>query len=165
MSTTEDPATATTGTDAPDRPPRVYLAGPIDNVTDDEATGWRDRAQTALAEDCEVVDPYARQPDWPADERGQRVLRAWCLEQARQCDAVLVGSLDPAITSRGTSMEIREAERADTPVIVHSPAPAEVSPFVTLAAESVHADLAGAIEAVRACLGLLAAAADGGELP
>lgn len=39
--------------------PRVYLSGPIDNVSEEEGHGWREAAKILLAKhEIQAVDPY-----------------------------------------------------------------------------------------------------------
>jgi len=83
---------------------KVYLCGPINGRTDDDAKNWREYAKTRLPD---TLDPMAR------DYRGRElapgiadVIVAGDEEDIRQCDALLVYYDKPSV---GTSMEIRMA--------------------------------------------------------
>lgn len=130
--------------------PTIYLAGPIDNVSDDDARQWRVTAELMLGDDADVVDPCEENPGWPDTPEGKRELREWDFQQVRQADAVLVGNMDPTIPTRGTSMEIREAETHGVPVVVQSPDPGDMSNFVGVAATGVHTELNSAVRDVLA---------------
>lgn len=100
---------------------RVYLAGPINGCTDEEAHGWRDELKPLLeAAGHEWVDPMRR------DYRGREMEPGIAKEIVEgdildiiDCDAVLAMCPKPSV---GTSMEIFFAHRElALPVVVVVP--------------------------------------------
>ncbi len=94
---------------------KVYLCGPINGCTDDEAKGWRDAAKELLT-NCEVYDPMVR------DYRGRELEPGIAKEIVEndkedidECDALLVMYEKPSV---GTSMEVLYAWQNDKRVII-----------------------------------------------
>lgn len=83
---------------------RVYLGGPINGCTDEEAHGWRDELKPLLEEiGHEWVDPMRR------DYRGREMepgiageIVRGDLEDIDSCDALIMNCPKPSV---GTSME------------------------------------------------------------
>jgi nucleoside 2-deoxyribosyltransferase len=104
---------------------RVYLAGPINGCTDDEANNWRDIAKTRLgARNC--IDPMRR------DYRGRE---EQCVTEIVDGDKNDISSSDVVIAncwqvSWGTAMEIHFAHSLSKPVIAVAPPGARVSPWL-----------------------------------
>lgn len=84
---------------------RVYLGGPINGCTDDEANGWRDQVKDVLnAAGHQWLDPMDR------DYRGREMepgIAAEIVEGDKAdidaCDALLMNCPKPSV---GTSMEV-----------------------------------------------------------
>lgn len=88
--------------------PTVYLAGPINGCTDEQATGWRDRARRVLqASGYMVFDPMARDYRGRENENAAAIVEG-DLSDIRACSHMLVNVERP---SWGTAMEIALASR------------------------------------------------------
>lgn len=116
---------------------RVYLAGPINGCSDEEARGWREAAKQ-LRPDIEWVDPMAR------DYRGREVENAGAIVDGdcadiESCDKVLAWV---ARATWGTAMEIRAAVAEYRRPVIGWGAPANPSPWLT-----VHVDLKDTLHA------------------
>lgn len=93
--------------------PTVYLCGPINGCTDEEAEGWRREATEKLSPIYDVLDPMTR------DYRGIGAGNESEIVLGDQADidiadAVLVNALRP---SWGTAMEVFYAYEEGKPVI------------------------------------------------
>lgn len=103
----------------------MYLAGPINGCTDEEAFGWRRDIKKELAQQqIEWIDPLDR------DFRGKEVLNYMDivendLEAIRKSDIVLAYLWKENQPYFGTSMEIMYAHMIGVPVV-------SVMPFPTL---------------------------------
>jgi hypothetical protein len=134
---------------------RVYLAGPINGCTDEEAKGWRERIKAALAGKVAFYDPMDR--DYRGAENGnEQEIVERDLEQVYDCDLLLANCWKP---SWGTAIEIAEKAMAGGRVLVIDPGEA-ISPWLAFYAEVVVCDEAEAIVAIRELFGL---ASKGGE--
>ncbi len=114
----------------------VYLCGPINGCTDDEATTWREKAKQLLTPEpggvwtmpgYDFLDPMRR------DYRGQE---GDCTAEIVDLDLIDVEDSDIIIAccpkpSAGTSMEMYEAHRYQRkPVVTVIPEGVAVSPWV-----------------------------------
>lgn len=122
---------------------KVYLAGPINGCSDEQANAWRERARELLvAQGFEVCDPMAR------DYRGREgdfaaELVAADLADIRGCDAVLVSCARP---SWGTAMEVRFAHaEAHKFVVGFLPDPEHASPWLLQHMHVLERDLEAAV--------------------
>jgi len=117
----------------------VYLCGPINGCTDDEATTWREQAKKLLSPE---VSPSCANHDIPQydfldpmrrDYRGQE---GDCTAEIVDLDLIDVEESDIIIAccpkpSAGTSMEMYEAHRYQRkPVVTVIPEGVVVSPWV-----------------------------------
>lgn len=115
---------------------RVYLAGPINGCSDEEAFGWRREATAKLSPSCEILDPMAR--DYRGSEVGNE---AQIVEGDKadidSADVVLINALR---SSWGTAMEVLYAYDRKKRVIafVGNQRP---SPWLTYHSEYVFPDL------------------------
>lgn len=84
---------------------KVYLGGPINGCTDEEANGWRTEAKALLEElGFEWVDPMRRDYRGREMEPGiAREIVAGDLEDIHACDVLLMNCPRPSV---GTSMEV-----------------------------------------------------------
>lgn len=110
----------------------VYLCGPINGCTDDEASNWRDQVKQVLGED-RCLDPMRR------DYRGRE---AECVNEIVELDKEDIFASDIVLAncwqvSVGTSMEIYLAWEEGIPVIAIVPPDAKVSPWLTYHAQVV----------------------------
>jgi nucleoside 2-deoxyribosyltransferase len=129
---------------------RVYLGGPINGCTDDEAHGWRDDVKQLLeAHGFEWLDPMDR------DYRGREMepgIAAEIVELDKQdidtCDVLLMNCPKPSV---GTSMEILYGWLGGKQVYAVTPPGSIPSPWLVYHAHFVHEGTVGA-----AALGLIA---------
>jgi nucleoside 2-deoxyribosyltransferase len=109
---------------------KVYLAGPINGCTDEQAKGWREEARELLEKSGhEVFDPMVR------DYRGRELepgIAAEIVEQdkndIRACGGMLVYYERPSV---GTSMEVFFADDEGKVVIVVDKSGKPLSPWLT----------------------------------
>lgn len=116
---------------------KVYLCGPINGCTDEEANGWRDLAKyylqyydkdafTVRTPKMIPIDPMKR------DYRGQegdtyREIVDLDKLDIRNSDALLVYYEKPSV---GTSMEIFYAWTLGKPIVVVTPSGTNISPWL-----------------------------------
>lgn len=104
---------------------RVYLAGPINGCSDEEARGWREEAKR-LRPDIEWLDPMVRDYREREDANADTIVSG-DLSDIASCDAVL------AWVSRatwGTAMELRAAAAEYHIPVIGWGAPESVSPWL-----------------------------------
>lgn len=116
---------------------RIYLGGPINGCTDDEAHGWRESVKQVLAESGhEWVDPMDR------DYRGRELEPGIAAEivigdkdDIDTCDVLLMNAPKP---SYGTAMEIMYGAQQLKRVLVVLPEDTVPSPWVLFHADAIH---------------------------
>ena len=122
----------------------IYLAGPINGCSDDEATNWRDLAKERLgAENC--LDPMRRDYRGIEDENTDEIVEGDKLD-ILAADVVLANCWQ---VSWGTAMEIYYAWSQDSKVIAVVPPGARISPWLRYHTVAVVRSLADAIEIIR----------------
>ena len=104
---------------------KVYLAGPINGCTDDEANGWRQQA-IGLAPSIEFFDPMVRDYRGKEDQNFREIVEGDKAD-IDQCDAMLVYFERPSV---GTSMEVLWAWLQEIPVIVIDKSGKPLSPWL-----------------------------------
>lgn len=122
------------------RQPRVYLCGPINGCTDDEATTWREQVKTALGADA-CIDPMRRDYRGREDECVDEIV-AGDLADIEAATVILANCWAPSF---GTAMELWHARRK--PVVVIAPPGKPVSPWLRHVADDVVHNLDDAIAA------------------
>lgn len=133
--------------------PVVYLCGPINGCTDEEAHDWRALATNLLGPGFATLDPMRR------DYRGRELepgiaaeIVRGDLEDLTLCDAVLASCPKPSV---GTSMEVCLAFRSGKPVVcVVPPGAGAPSPWLLYHSSAVVRTYAAAVEALRLELGM-----------
>lgn len=126
---------------------RVYLCGPINGCSDDEAMSWRQRATALLlfAPGVEVLDPMRK--DFRGVEAGNEAL---IVEGDKQdilsADAVLVNGGRP---TWGTAMEVLYAHQFGKRVVAFI-GKQRPSPWLTYHCQYVFPDLEDALTALLA---------------
>lgn len=116
---------------------RVYLGGPINGCTDEEAHGWREAVKVLLAErGHEWCDPMDR------DYRGREMepgianeIVVGDMQDIYSCDVLLMNAPKP---SYGTAMEILYGSQHDKYVIVVHPEGTVPSPWVVYHADEIY---------------------------
>lgn len=101
---------------------RIYLCGPINGCTDDEACTWRQWFQDR----CRCIDPMARDYRGKKAESYREIVDLDKLD-IRECDVVVVMYTQPSV---GTSMEVFYAWTIGKPVIVIDESSKPLSPWL-----------------------------------
>jgi len=124
---------------------RVYLAGPINGCTDEEAKNWR-----AVAKDefPNAIDPMVR------DYRG---IEEDCYRQIvdldkrdiRNSDCLLVNYVKPSV---GTSMEIFYAWTLGKPIVVVARNDVRISPWLRYHSTTIIDSFNDAYEWIKECV-------------
>lgn len=117
---------------------KVYLGGPINGCTDEEATGWREAVKEILDErGIDWLDPMVR------DYRGREMEPGIASEivendkaDIRECDVLLMNCPAPSV---GTSMEIFYGWTLAKLIIAVVPGDRDPSPWIVYHASLVHA--------------------------
>lgn len=115
---------------------KVYLGGPINGCTDEEANGWRDAAKKQI-EDAghEWVDPMDR--DYRGREMEPGIAEA-IVENDKadidKCDVILLNCPKPSV---GTSMECFYAWTQDKRVVAIVPSDRPPSPWLVYHADAL----------------------------
>ena len=129
---------------------RVYLAGPINGCTDEEAKGWRSMATAhlELGDGVQVFDPMVRDYRGREQEPG---IATEIVEQDKRdilrCDTVLVMYEKPSV---GTSMEVLYAWEHKRCVIVVNKSAAPLSPWLTYHSDAQVTSFAEALDMIMA---------------
>lgn len=133
----------------------IYLCGPINGRTDDEAKGWREIAKERWPGTC--LDPMRR------DYRGRELepgvaaeIVAGDLEDLQACDALLVYFDKPSV---GTSMEVFYAKHVlGKPVVVIDASDKPLSPWLIFHADNITRHVSVALACIEMALNSRAAA-------
>ncbi len=82
--------------------PRVYLSGPMDDVSEDEGRNWRGMATALLDEhDIKVVDPYDFEKEVCIPELLVKTDLGWIL----RCQGMIINA-SQGVETWGTPMEV-----------------------------------------------------------
>jgi nucleoside 2-deoxyribosyltransferase len=120
---------------------KVYLAGPINGCTDDQAINWREVAKACLGVgNC--IDPMRRDYRGKEDESVDEIVHG-DLDDINECDVVIANCWQ---TSWGTAMEIHYAATNGIPVVAVLPIGARVSPWLRYFSERIVYTLDAALE-------------------
>jgi nucleoside 2-deoxyribosyltransferase len=125
---------------------KVYLCGPINGCTDNEAKGWRESAKELLT-NCEVYDPMVR------DYRGRELEPGIAKEivendklDVQACDALLVMYEKPSV---GTSMEVLFAHQLAKLIVLVDRSGKPLSPWLLYHSSRVFKTMEEACEALN----------------
>jgi nucleoside 2-deoxyribosyltransferase len=123
---------------------RVYLCGPINGRSDDDAKGWREYAKQHLSD---TVDPMSR------DCRGRELepgIAKEIVENDKEdilsCDALLVYYDKPSV---GTSMEILFAHQLGKSMVLVDKSDKPLSPWLLYHCDAIVKSLDQAIEVLK----------------
>lgn len=120
----------------------VYLCGPINGCTDEEANNWRDTVTKIFPES---INPMVR--DYRGVEHAAyREIVDLDKRDVRASDVVLVNYTKPSV---GTSMEIFYAWTLGTPVVVWCAEDAVISPWLRYHATAFAHSLDGVVEVLN----------------
>lgn len=121
----------------------IYLAGPINGCTDEQANDWRTYVKENW--DGSTLDPMRRDYRGREDECVDEIVELDKVD-VEQCGIFLANCPQP---SYGTAMEIFYAWQARKPVIVIHPADKAVSPWIRYHSDTVVHSLDEALSAAR----------------
>jgi nucleoside 2-deoxyribosyltransferase len=121
---------------------KVYLCGPINGCTDEEATNWREKVKTFFPYS---IDPMKR------DYRGvEKLLYREIVDldkrDIRNSDIILVNYDKPSV---GTSMEVFYAWTLGIPVVVWCSPDARLSPWLVYHSTSIIHSLETAVLKIK----------------
>lgn len=122
------------------RKPRIYLAGGINGLSDDEALTWRRAARAALEPLYDVLDPMDRDYRGQEAQNVEKIVMS-DLADINTCDVILVRAERP---SWGTGMEIPHAFNNRKLVIIFG-AGDRPSPWLVYHSTHLVADLKAAL--------------------
>ena len=125
----------------------VYLAGPINGCTDEQAKDWREYVKKTYPQ-YDYLDPMRNDYRGRENEPGidAEIVRGdkWDIEQS---DVVLVSYDKPSV---GTSMEVLYAHLITRPVIIVARPGTVLSPWLTFHASVIAPSYAEAFESIAA---------------
>lgn len=123
----------------------IYLAGPINGCTDDEAVNWRDFVKDSVGADM-CIDPMRRDYRGVEDQNVTAIVHG-DITDIDDCSVVLANCWQASV---GTSMELWYAAReARKPVVVMVPPGSRVSPWLQYVASHIVTDLSEGIKLAR----------------
>lgn len=115
---------------------KVYLGGPINGCTDEEASGWRDAVKAELtASGWEAIDPMDR--DYRGKEMEPGIAKAIVENDKLDIDGADVLLMNCPKPSVGTSMEILYGYMSGKRVVCVIPAGSTPSPWLVYHAHKV----------------------------
>jgi nucleoside 2-deoxyribosyltransferase len=84
---------------------KAYLAGPMENVTEENMCAWRDKAKYLLGHaGVKCLDPCRRRHS--GEQKHMKRIFELDLMDIRNCDIVLVNLNDDKLPKHGTAMEV-----------------------------------------------------------
>ena len=129
----------------------VYLSGPMDNCTDEELHGWRDRSKEFLYPHF-TIDPARRDYRTPDGTISDKELVEIDKVDIQDSNGVLVHFIPPAQGSfmTGTTMEIIYAHSLSKLVVTVVPPDFFVSPWIKYHSSYVVTDLKEGCDIMKA---------------
>lgn len=119
----------------------VYLAGPIQGMTDLECKVWRQEARVPLERrGCVVIDPLDRDYRGREDEHAEEIVDG-DKDAIEQCDLLLVNACQP---SWGTAMEVIYTKSIGKDVVAFTDCEA-ISPWLRCHTTAIYRTLNDAI--------------------
>lgn len=110
-------------------PRTIYLAGPMEHVSLEDAKGWRDIATSLLTQaELKILDPTRRIHNF--EKKYMRRIFELDLRDIRECDIILANLDNPKVAKHGTAMEVFYAAYVlQKPVVAFKADPNSVHPF------------------------------------
>ena len=107
----------------------IYLAGPMEHVSVEEAVGWRVTAKFKLEmSGCNVLDPTRRIHNF--QQRYMKRIFELDMRDIQESDIVLVNLDNPSLPKHGTAMEVFYASYVlRKPVVAFKADPTAIHPF------------------------------------
>ncbi len=122
---------------------KIYLSGPMDDVSEEEGRHWRERAKIALAEfEMEGVDPY----DFEQKKAIPTALVRTDLQNILTCKGMITNASQHVCTW-GTPMEVLWSHMYHIPVVAFT-GNERISPWLAAHAHTVMS-LDKAVETIR----------------
>jgi nucleoside 2-deoxyribosyltransferase len=125
----------------------IYLCGPINGCTDEEANDWRSAVKATWPGRC--IDPMRRDYRGREADAYREIVELDKIDVA-QSDVILVNYDEPSV---GTSMEVLYAWQIGKPVIVVCRAEAVISPWLRYHSHVVAHSFADALKAAEVLVG------------
>ena len=121
----------------------IYLAGPMENVSTKEQTGWRLQIGKELTyAGWKVLDPVYRSMK---DGYNHKRIYELDMRDVRESDVILADLRRGEREAHGTAMEVQEAYRNDIPVIGYAVLDQKRHPFLEVCVTEWVTDLDKAI--------------------
>jgi len=106
----------------------IYLAGPMEHVSVDEAKGWRSTATHLLAPTCKILNPCRRLHAF--EKKYMKRIFELDLRDIRESDLILANLDDPLVPKHGTAMEVFYAAYVlQIPVVAFKASDSTIHPF------------------------------------
>lgn len=107
----------------------VYLAGPMEHVSVEEAANWRTTAEFILnCNDVQTLNPCRRVHDFQT--RYMKRIFELDLRDIQECDIVLANLDNPQVAKHGTAMEVFYASYVlRKPVVAFKADASKIHPF------------------------------------
>ena len=108
----------------------IYLAGPMEHVSADDARDWREAVKAYFYHDDRVkfLDPTRRKHS--GTQREMRRIFDLDMQDLRNCDMVLANLVDPTLAKHGTACEVFHAGyHLRKPVVAFKTDPLPYHPF------------------------------------
>ncbi len=121
---------------------KVYLCGPINGCTDEEANDWR---ESVIAHFPDAINPMVRDYRGREEECFVEIVELDKRDIA-ECDVLLVNYSKPSV---GTAMEVYIAWKQGKPIVVWHPEGASISPWLRYHASDFVHSFNGAIKTLR----------------
>lgn len=126
----------------------VYLAGPMENVSEVQMTTWRSYATSRLSKaDIRILDPARRRHS--GEQRHMRRIFELDLRDIQECDIVLVNLNDDKLAKHGTAMEVFYAAHIlRKPVVAFKKKVTKYHPFFESLVTEWRSDVSKACETI-----------------
>jgi nucleoside 2-deoxyribosyltransferase len=126
----------------------IYLAGPMENVSEHEALQWRDKAKEILhLNNVATLDPCRRIHDF--QPKYMRRIFELDLRDIQECDLILANLNDPKLAKHGTAMEVFYAAYVlRKPVVAFKADPTVLHPFFESLVTEWRSDVTKACETI-----------------
>lgn len=125
---------------------KLYLCGPINGCTDEEAKNWREAVKAIWH--WETIDPMRRDYRGKESESVNEIVELDKIDIAR-CDALIVNYDKPSV---GTSMEVLWAFERGKIVVVVARKEAVISPWLRYHSHAIVHDFKSATLLIREML-------------
>jgi nucleoside 2-deoxyribosyltransferase len=126
---------------------KLYLCGPINGCTDEEANGWRDLVKSLWP--GETIDPMRRDYRGREDQCADEIVEFDKIDIMR-ADALIVSYDKPSV---GTSMEVLFAFERGKPIVVVAQQGTRISPWLRYHSHHITSTYSMAINTLKEIVG------------